>query len=502
MAGGERYSVRMSIPQLWWGTIPLPVTVAFIVVDFTIRIVALGVVPINRRPSAAWGWLLAIFFLPILGLLVFLLLGRSNLPRHRKEKQRKIAELVRHDDPARYAIGDTSAVPDWALDAARLNHENSGLPLIAGNDAQLFDDYTESLEAMTRAVRRVESYVHFAFYIVAADKTTDPLITALEDAHRRGVTVRVLIDHIGSLGFPGYAEVVRRLDRSGIPWRRMLPVRPWRLEYQRPDLRNHRKILVVDGTEAFTGSQNIIDASYNKKKNLREHLQWRDLMLRLEGPAVHHLNAVFIVDWYSETDELLANETATVLPDSSGGGLLCQVLPSGPGLDNESNLRLFNHLFYSARSRIIVSSPYFVPDESMLGAITTAAQRGVDVRLYMGGTSDHALTHHAQRSYYEMLMKAGVKILLYESPYILHSKFVLIDDEVAVIASSNMDIRSFTLNLEVNLMVCDEGFVSRMMAVVRKYRDASSPLELESWLERPGYQKFFDNVSRLTAGVQ
>lgn len=182
--------------------------------------------------------------------------------------------------------------------------------------------------------------------------------------------------------------------------------------------------------------------------------------------------------------------------------LLCQVLPSGPGFDNQPNLRLFNHLFYSARRSIVIASPYFVPDESMFHAITTAVQRGVQVCLYMGETSDHARTHHAQRSYYEKLLNAGVQIYLYRSPYVLHSKFVLIDDDVAVVASSNMDMRSFTLNLEVNLMVCDREFVQRMKAVEHDYRNASHSLRLEDWLSRPWHKKYLDNLCRLTADLQ
>lgn len=492
----------MDLVQLLLKPAPLSIAVAIVVVDWIIRIVAIGVIPHNRRPSAAWGWLLAIYFVPLLGVLVYLVLGGSSLPRNRKEKQRTTGERLGQPEPDKYLVGDASDVPDWVLEAARMNHVNGGMPMIAGNDVHELEDYDDSLAAITEAVRGAESYVHLQFYIMALDTTTDPLFQALEEAHRRGVIVRVLMDHLGSLGFPGYKEGFRRLKKAGVPCHRMLPVRPWRGEYHRPDLRNHRKIIVVDGRVAFTGSQNAIDRSYNKKKNLREHLQWKDLMVRAHGPVVAQLNAVFITDWYSETNDLLVNEADPSVRDGRGEGKLCQILPSGPGFDNESNLRLFNHLFYSANCRITVSSPYLVPDAAMFQAITTAVQRGVEVRLYMGTTADHAVTHHAQRSYYEMLAKAGVKIFLYKPPYVLHSKLVLIDDDVAVVASSNMDIRSFTLNLEVNLMVCDRNFVARLDGVIDEYRAASSELNLSDWLDRPWNQKYLDNAARLTAALQ
>ncbi|MCW2131346.1 cardiolipin synthetase 2 [Arthrobacter sp. VKM Ac-2550] len=374
----------------------------------------------------------------------------------------------------------------------------------------MLTDYTRSFASVVEAISSARSFVHFEFYIVALDKTTEPVFGALEEARARGVEVRVLFDHLGSAGFPGYKQAIRRLDAAGIEWRRMLPVRPWRLQYQRPDLRNHRKILVVDGEIAFTGSQNIIDASYNKKGNRRRGLQWRDLVLRLEGPVVQQLNAVFIADWYSETDILLANE-APARPNAGAaestvgaetGSLSCQLLPSGPGLDNENNLRLFNHLMHNARRRIVICTPYFVPDESMLIAITSAVQRGVEVRVHAGATSDHILTHHAQRSYYEMLLASGVDIHLYDQPYVLHSKFLLVDDETAVVTSSNMDIRSFALNQEINLLVFSQPFIQRMNTVEEQYRADSHHLDLDAWRQRPLYQKFFDNVCRLTAGVQ
>jgi cardiolipin synthase len=250
------------------------------------------------------------------------------------------------------------------------------------------------------------------------------------------------------------------------------------------------------------GSQNLIDRTYNKRVNRRRGLQWKDLMLRIEGPTVAALNAIFITDWFSETDELLAREARQVVDAVGEEYLDCQVVPSGPGFEGENNLRLFNGLIYAAQKRIVLTSPYFVPDDSMLYAVTTAAERGVQVELFVSEIGDQALVFHAQRSYYEELLRAGVLIWLYRAPTILHAKHFTIDDDVAVVGSSNFDMRSFTLNLEVTLMVRGREFVNDLRQVQEGYRRASRQLTLEEWQGRPVRSAVLDNIARLTAGLQ
>ena len=252
----------------------------------------------------------------------------------------------------------------------------------------------------------------------------------------------------------------------------------------------------------FTGSQNVIDSSYDKRSNLKRGLRWKDLMVRFEGPIVAGINALFVTDWYSETDELLVREVERIAIDKSGGLLDAQVVPSGPGFDGENNLRLFNSLIYAAKEKIIITSPYFVPDESMLYAITTAAQSGIDVQLFVSEIGDQAVTYHAQRSYYEELLRAGVRIWQYQAPTILHAKHITIDDQVAVIGSSNMDMRSFSLDLEITVMVKGTKFVQSLRRVEDSYRMRSRELTLDEWMRRPSRAKVLDNVARLTAAVQ
>jgi len=480
---------------------------ATLALDIAIRVFALVRVPINRRPQTATAWLTVIFLQPFVGIVLFALFGTTKLSEVRRRKQREVNSYILERTEGMQPVDHSDPWPDWFDSVIELNRTLGAMPIVGGNSASLHVDYDESIAAMTDAVGGAERYVHAEFYILSFDSTTAPFFAALEDAVRRGVTVRVLLDHVASFRSPGYRRTTRELDRIGVQWRLMLPIRPWRRGYRRPDLRNHRKLLVVDGTLGFTGSQNMIDRSYNKRGNRRRGLRWLDLMVRFEGPIVPGLDALFVTDWFSETDELITDRAgATRLADGAddGGrkGLDAQVVPSGPGFDGENNLRLFNALLYNARERVIVTSPYFVPDDSMLYAITTAAERGLDVELFCSEVADQPVVYHAQRSYYEMLLRAGVRIRLYRSPTVLHAKHVTIDDEVAVIGSSNMDMRSFTLNLEVSVMVQGRSFVAQLRDVEARYRAESRELTLEEWLGRPLRSRVLDNVARLTSAVQ
>jgi cardiolipin synthase len=287
----------------------------------------------------------------------------------------------------------------------------------------------------------------------------------------------------------------------GVEWHLMLPVQPFRGRFQRPDLRNHRKLLVIDGEVAFTGSLNVIAPSYQRRKNIKRGLRWKDYWVRFEGPVVAGIDAIFVTDWYAETNQLLTREAAPARK-SGAGDLDCQVVPSGPGFASENNLRLFNSLVYGATKRIILVSPYFVPDDSMLYAITTAAQSGLEVQLFVSEIGDQFLVYHAQRSYYEPLLQAGVRIFLFPPPTILHAKHMTFDDEVAVIGSSNMDMRSFTLDLEISVMVRGEDFLAELRAVEDGYREVSRELTLEEWKTRGFWARALDDIARLTAGLQ
>ncbi|MBM3716001.1 MAG: cardiolipin synthase [Actinobacteria bacterium] len=476
--------------------------ITLFVVDLVVRIAAIIIVPRNRRPTAAMAWLLAIYFIPFVGVFLFLLIGNPRLPRVRRRKQTAINHYI-HDTSASLDFGTLRPhAPDWFRALVRLNRNLGAMPIAGDNAATLIADYQESLDAMADAIRQAERYVHVEFYILQTDDSTDNFFRALEEAAARGVVVRVLLDHWANRGKPFYKQTLRRLDAMGAHWHLLLPVQPLRGRWQRPDLRNHRKLLVIDGDVAFMGSQNVTDSSYNLRRNIRRGLHWVDMMVRVEGPVVASINAVFLSDWYSETDETLSDEIDLFNVSSGPGDLDCQIVPSGPGFDFQNNLKLFLGLLFAARERIIIVSPYFVPDEALLLAITTACQRGVHVELFVSEEGDQAMVYHAQRSYYEALLNAGVVIWMYRKPFILHSKSLTIDDEVAVIGSSNMDMRSFGLNLEVSMLVRGEEFVRDMRAVEDMYRGLSRELTIEEWRRQPLRSTILDNLARLTSALQ
>lgn len=478
------------------------ITVLLILLDLAIRVFSIIYVPINRKPQTATAWLLAIFLIPYIGFIVFLVIGSTKLPRARREKQTEINAYILEQTEGIERVRRDHPWPAWLESVTRLNRELGAMPLVGGNSAELYPDSEESIAEMTRAIDQSRRFVHVEFYIATLDDTTRPFFEALARAQARGVTVRFLLDHWASRGYPGYKDTLAFMDQAGIEWHLMLPLLPLQGKFQRPDLRNHRKIMVIDGSVAFTGSQNLIDASYDIKSHVEKGMVYKDLFARFEGPVVAGLNALFVTDWYSETDELLLRESDPVQRADRGDALDCQVVPSGPGFDGENNLRLFNALLYSAQQKVSITSPYFVPDDSMLYAITTTAQRGVDVELFVGEMGDHAMTWHAQRSYYEGLLRAGVRIWLYRAPTILHAKHFTIDDEVSVIGSSNMDMRSFSLNLEVSVMVRGHRFVDALREVQEAYKEHSFELTLDAWVDRPRRSKVLDNVARLTAALQ
>jgi len=478
------------------------ITVFLVLLDLAIRVFSIIYVPINRKPQTATAWLLAIFLIPYIGFIVFLVIGSTKLPHARREKQTEINAYILEQTEGIERVRRDHPWPAWLDSITRLNRELGAMPLVGGNSAELYPDYDESIAEMTRAIDDSRRFVHVEFYIATLDDTTRPFFEALARAQARGVTVRFLLDHWASRGYPGYKDTLAFMDRAGIEWHLMLPLLPLQGKFQRPDLRNHRKIMVIDGSVAFTGSQNLIDKSYDLKSHVDKGMEYKDLFARFEGPVVAGLNALFVTDWYSETDELLLRESDPVQRADRGDALDCQVVPSGPGFDGENNLRLFNALLYSAQNKVSITSPYFVPDDSMLYAITTTAQRGVEVELFVGEMGDHAMTWHAQRSYYEGLLRAGVKIWLYRAPTILHAKHFTIDDDVAVIGSSNMDMRSFSLNLEVSVMVRGSRFVDALREVQDAYKEHSFELTLDAWVERPRRSQVLDNVARLTAALQ
>ena len=480
-------------------TLTQALTALYFTVDVALRLLALVVVPGNRRPASAIAWLLVIMIQPIAGWIIFGMLGNTRLPRGRRKKMSAIQELI---GESTLDVPDAEALPGrpgWLPGVLELNRTLSSMPHLGPTRAIVWGEFDAQLEAMARRIDEAERFVHVEFYLLVASERTEVFFAALERATARGVTVRLLVDHLTSARYPRRRETLARLEAMGAELRDMLPLRPWRGDWQRPDLRNHRKLVVIDGTVGFTGSLNLIDPSYLWRRNIRRGLQWRDTWVEIDGPPVVALDVLFWSDWWAETNELVELSTAG---EERAGDLNASVIPSGPGFEGEINLRIFLELVHAAEERITIVSPYFVPDEAMRYAITSAALRGIEVELFASEIGDQFWTYHAQRSYYEELLRAGVKITLFAKPTVLHSKFMTFDDRVSIIGSSNIDMRSFGLNFEVSMLIEGASMVTQLQGIADAYRLQSTQLTLESWMARPRITQAFDSIARLSSALQ
>jgi cardiolipin synthase len=461
----------------------------FFLGEWAIRLAMLLVVPFRRTPAAAKGWLLLIFFEPWVGLLLYVLIGRARLPRWQREQLAKLPQamagvvqrLEHHPNVFHPDVGP-------ALNQAVVLAETlGGMPILGGNAVELLVDYQGTLARLVEDIDRATNHVHLLFYIFADDRATAPVVEALGRAAKRGVRCRVLADAVGSRS--GLRTLRPRLAALGVEVHEMLPVSllPWRKA--RLDLRNHRKIAVIDGLLAYTGSQNLVAA------DVKEGLAYEDLMVRVTGPVVLDLQYVFAADWFVETNEVLGGEAEFPRPEVAGG-VPAQALASGPAFPTQNNQRLFVALVHGARKRVVLTTPYFIPDEPLLQAMQTAALRGVEVHLVVSEKGDQPVVSLAQESYYEDLLEAGVQIHLYRKDF-LHAKHLSIDDAVALIGSSNLDIRSFVLNAEVMLVIYDPGVTASLAVEQERYYANSRLLTLATWRGRPFTRKFAQNLARL-----
>jgi len=359
---------------------------------------------------------------------------------------------------------------------------------LAGNQIELLVDYAKTIDRVIADIDLARRHVHLLFYIFAGDESGQRVGDALMRAANRGVQCRVLMDAVGSVG--GLQRLAPVLRSAGIEVLEMLPVGLFRRNAARFDLRNHRKIAVIDGITGYTGSQNIANPEFVRGYPNEE------LMVRLTGPVVAQLQAMFLADHYFETGTVF--NPGDLFPDPiQAGKSPCQLVPSGPGYLRENGRELIIAMLYAARQRIVVTTPYFVPDEPFLHAICAARlRRGVEVHLVLSMHANQIITQFAQRSYYDDLLEAGIEIHLYR-PHFLHAKHVTIDDEIALIASTNMDIRSFALNAEINLVVYDRSVVRELRRLQESYFANSERLNVAAWKKRPLAHKVVQNTARL-----
>jgi len=436
---------------------------------------------------------------------MFIMLGNPKLPLARREAQKNLNDSIRKTTAQTHKLGyengfASTDVAEKYGHVAALASSLSGLPPMEGNAVEVLSEYEEIIWRIVKDIDGAKKYVQLEYYVLALDETTLPVFEALGRTVDRGVDVRVMYDWWASMRTKGYRKMVDMLDEYGVLHQPMLPFRLPGRGYVRPDLRNHRKLIAIDAKIGYVGSQNLIRRNYHRK----DDIYYDEIVTRIEGQVVAQISAIFISDWYAETGVMLGKKELDLKPEDLVvcGDSVVQMLPSGPGYDDENNLKVFTELIHTAKCSITIVNPYFVPDEALMTAITSASKRGVDVTMINSETIDQWAVGHAQRSFYEELLKADVKLHLYKAPILLHSKYITIDGELAVVGSSNLDIRSFLLDLEVTMISYDRKVVDQLDKVTKRYLARSKPITLGNWQSRPARLLLLDNIARLTSALQ
>lgn len=453
----------------------------FYAAEWCVRIGALALVPLRRSPAAARAWLLLIFFLPVPGLLLLLAIGRPRFPAWRTERFRRLLpyfeQTARHLQPHAPALGEAAPIADLAL---RLGH----MPATEGNEVELIDEYEAVIDRLIADIDAARRSVHILVYIFANDAVGRRVAAALGRAVARRLEVRVMFDPVGSHRWRRGTRAMLRAQ--GVDVREALPFRILRGRTRR-DMRNHRKLFVIDGHIGYAGSQNIV------ARDFRRGIVNRELVARVTGPVVASMDAVVRGDWALETGSLPAH--APVIPEPAGEAV-AQLLPSGATYPLEGFETLLIWQIHQARERVVIVTPYFIPDDDVLSAIYAATARGVEVDLVVSRVVDQRLVNLSQSSYYTGLLERGVRINLFPD-YLLHAKNLLIDDRLAVVGSSNVDLRSFQLNEEASLLLYDAASIARVAAIQRGYLAASERLDPERWRRRSRLRRLGENIARL-----
>jgi cardiolipin synthase len=477
--------------------------------EFGVRLLLVLHVIMRRRPvPVTMAWVLLLLLVPLAGTVLYGLVGENRLGSRRAARH---LHLTTHIEERAVGLW-RERHSDWTADAqaeahlAALGTRVGGMPPLRGNSLELIGSTAAFLARLAADIDRATSHCHLLYYIWTDDPEADAVGQALARAAKRGVACRVLVDGVGARDFLR-GPSARAMASAGVKVVESLPVRAWRLLLARADLRNHRKIAVIDGAVAYAGSHNLCTARYPDTW-LRRGGEWIDATVRVRGPAVQALQTIFLRDWLLDSEEHIddlepfmeVGATRVGSDDAPGGGHGCvvHVIPSGPGPQPEAIHHALLTLLYEASEEIIMTTPYFVPDEAMKTALIVASQRGVAVTLVLPERSDMPLVGAAARSHYEDLMVAGVRIVHYTAG-LLHSKTITVDRRIGLITSVNFDIRSFFLNFECSLFIYDDDFASQMRFLQTSYMSpaVSQELDLHRWQARPVHTRFVQNLAQL-----
>jgi cardiolipin synthase len=408
----------------------------------------------HRDPASRLAWLIVIIVAPIVGMLAYLIIGEARVGSRRRARCRSIDESLPR--PGSGGGGADELVKSFYGAPFALARAINGLEPTSGNKATLLIDSNAAIDAMAADIDAAVASVHTCFYIWLADTNGLKIKQAVTRAAGRGIAVRVLADAFGSRDLIRSAHW-REMRDSGAEMRVALPVGNllWTMVRGRVDLRNHRKLLIVDNRIAWCGSQNAADPEFRIKPH---YAPWVDIMTRWEGQVARDCQFLFVSDWMGEGGEDLS-ALLTERPIEGGGEIIAQVIGTGPTVTFDAMTACFTELVHSARRELVITTPYFVPDEQLLFAILSAARRGVRTVLIVPHKNDSRFVAAASRSHYRDLLAAGVELYEYERG-LLHAKTMVVDGEVALIGSANLDRRSFDLNFENNILFANSAFAA------------------------------------------
>lgn len=470
-----------------------------IVYALLVVFVILRVLLDTRSSTKALAYILFIIFVPFVGIIFYFTVGINY--RKRKLYSKKIVD----DEPFRKSIKERMNLYSESISNSGLvapEYQNlsefilrSGFsPLTANNKVKLLVNGEEKFPELLKAIESATSHIHLEYYIYEEDVTGNSVADVLIKKAREGVEVRFMYDDFGSRLSRAFIKKLEDAGVQTIPFYRII----WYAFANRLNYRNHRKIIIIDGTIGFIGGINMSDR-YRNDFQEKGHLFWRDTHLMIEGQATGYLQYLFLCDWNFCSPNRLEYGEAYFPTQTDVGTIdndIVQIAASGPDSTQPVIFYSLLEAIASAKKNIYITSPYFIPGESLMDVLIIAVQSGLDVKIIIPGISDSKMVDAAARAYYTELLQFGAKIYKYNKGFV-HAKTMIIDDNLAIIGSANMDYRSFDLNFEVNAMVYSTDITRQLKEVFEKDLEASELIDAAEWLSRPKYMKLWEKMVRL-----
>lgn len=463
---------------------------------YALLVISLIVVIIseNRNPLKATSWLLVITLIPIAGILLYFLFGQDQRRRHIMNR-RVYKRLMRRPKFLSIPNEVLSKMSDSQITPLmRLLKRNSDNPVLFATQSQIFTDGKSKISSLLEDIKMARNHIHIQYYIIENDEYGNELADQLIEKAKQGVRVRLIYDHVGCWNTK--RSFWEKLRKGGVEVYPFMPV-VFPLFTSRVNYRNHRKLVIIDGKIGYFGGMNIAKRYIDGNKLGL----WHDTHIRIEGSAVASLQTSFLIDWYVVSRRVINIEGCFHGPDTptpKETDIPMQIIPGGPIGEWRSLEQAITFLMSRATKYVYITTPYFLPTETLSNAITTAALAGIEVRLLIPKKSDTKFAQVASLSYIQDMLSAGVKVFFYTGGF-LHAKMVVVDDKVASVGSTNMDFRSLEHNFELNAMIYKPEMVIALKNCIIDLLNDSEKIEIERWQQRSRFQKFMESCIRLFA---